>query len=142
MKSNYLAPLACSALFFGCSLAYAQTSTSPDPSAMSPSSTQQDTTKGNDVVGNPQPAREDPMASPPSAGQDKATGNDLVSPNKGDMQRGSGNRPDFKTLDSNNHGYLTADDVKSHKWLSKNFSRCNLSHDGHLTQEEYSNCNK
>ena len=83
-----------------------------------------------------------PTGSPPTAGQDKAAGNDLVSPNKGGMQQGSGNRPDFKTLDSNNHGYLTADDVKSHKWLSKNFSRCNLSHDGHLTQEEYSNCNK
>ena len=82
------------------------------------------------------------MATTPTTGQDKSTGNDLVSRNKGDMQRGSGNRPDFKTLDTNNHGYLTADDVKSHKWLSKNFSRCNLGHDGHLTQEEYSNCTK
>jgi len=119
MKSTYLAPLACSALLFGCALAYAQTPSSSDPSAMSPHSTQQDTTKGNDVVGNPQPAREDPMATPPSAGQDKTAGNDLVTPNKGDMQRGTGNRPDFQALDTNKHGYLTADDVKSRKYFSK-----------------------
>jgi hypothetical protein len=74
MKSTYLAPLACSALLFECALAYAQTPSSSDPSTMSPHSTQQDTTKSNDVVGSPQPAREDPMATPPSAGQDRQPG--------------------------------------------------------------------
>jgi hypothetical protein len=74
------------------------------------------------------------------AGQDKATGNDLVSPDKGHMQQGTGARPHFNTLDDNNNGYLTAHDVKSNKWFAKNFARCDSDHDGHLSQQEYANC--
>jgi hypothetical protein len=119
-------------------MAYAQTAS--DPSAMPPTSTQGDTTKGNKVVGDPQPAREDPMATTPTAGQDKATGNDLVSSDKSQMQKGAGTRPDFSTLDTKSNGYLTAHDVKSNKWLAKNFARCDSDHDGHLSQQEYANC--
>jgi hypothetical protein len=49
-------------------------------------------------------------------------------------------RPDFDALDTGKKGYLTARDVKSQQWLSKHFTKCNLNHDGHLTQDEYANC--
>ena len=130
MKSTHLAPLVFAALFF----AYASNAqTSPNP---------QDTTKGNDVVGNPQPPPANPLATPPTTGQDKSTGNNLVEANKGQAQDTPGMRPDFDTLDTGKKGYLTARDVKSQQWLSKHFAKCNLNHDGHLTQDEYANCHK
>jgi hypothetical protein len=61
----------------------------------------------------------------------KATGNDLV---------GSSTRPDFKSLDTSNDGYLASKDVKSNKWLSKNFARCDTDHDGQLCQQENASC--
>jgi hypothetical protein len=142
MKSTYLAPLAAAALLLGCAMAYAQTQSNPseDPSAISPTSTQGDTPKGNKMVGDPQPPRADPLTATPTAGQDKATGNDLVSSDKSHMQQGTGTRPDFNILDTKHNGYLTAHDVKSNKWLTKNFTRCDSDHDGHLSQQEYANC--
>ena len=96
-----------------------------------------DPSKGQELVGEKQP----PASTPATVGQDKSTGNNLVPANKdGSMQNTHMNRPDFKALDSTNKGYLTADDVSSHKWLSKNFARCNTTHDGHLTAEQYANC--
>lgn len=73
MKSTYLGPLASAALLLGCAMAYAQppSNSSADPSAMSPTSTQGGTTKGNNVVGDPQPARADPLTTTPTACQDK-----------------------------------------------------------------------
>jgi hypothetical protein len=126
LKTTYLAPLVYVALFFACA-----------SNAQNPP-THQDTTKGNDVVGNPQP----PPANPPTTGQDKSTGNDLVEANTGQAQDTPQMRPDFDTLDTGKKGYLTAHDVKSHQWLSKHFTKCDLNHDGHLTQEEYANCHK
>lgn len=51
-----------------------------------------------------------------------------------------GTRQDFDRLDSRKRGYLTQDDVKSDNWLTRNFSRCNTSHTGHLTWDEFSGC--
>jgi hypothetical protein len=84
---------------------------------------------------------QDNLATPRTAGEDKADGNDLVS---GDNRtdRETGTHPAWKTMDTQQSGYLTAKDVKSHKWLSKNFSRCNSNHDGHLTKTEYASCTK
>ena len=128
MKTAYLSPLLCAAMFFACG-ANAQT-----PPA------HQDTTKGNDLVGSPQPPPANPLSSPPTIGQDKSTGNNLVGPNQGQVNATPQMRPDFDSLDSGKKGYLTAHNVKSHRWLSKNFKKCNLSHDGHLTRDEYNNC--
>jgi hypothetical protein len=130
LKTIYLAPFVSAALFFACA-----------SSAQNPP-TQQNTTKGNDVVGNPQPAPADPLATPSTTGQDKSTGNDLVGANKGQAQDTPQMRPDFDTLDTGKKGYLTAHDVKSHQWLRKHFTKCDLNHDGHLTQDEYANCHK
>ena len=174
MKSTYLASLAFSALLLGCAIAFAQTPATPppaDPSAMSSTSTQRDTTNGNKDVGDQQPIPADPLSTPrstgqnkatgndlvsrnkkpppenslsapPTTGQDKTTGNDLSSPNKSGMQPRTGRRPDFNTLDTHKNGYLTADDVKNHTWVSKNFARCDTDHDGHLSPEEYAKCTK
>jgi hypothetical protein len=130
LKTTHLALLVYAALFFACA-SNAQTPPAP-----------QDTTKGNDVVGNPQPPPANPLATPPTTGQDKSTGNNLVEANKGTTQDTPTMRPDFDTLDTGKKGYLTAHDVKRHQWLSKHFTKCDLNHDGHLTQDEYANCHK
>jgi hypothetical protein len=51
-----------------------------------------------------------------------------------------GSRQDFDRLDTRKRGFLTADDVKSDLWLSRNFSRCNVSHTGQMTWDEFSGC--
>jgi hypothetical protein len=45
-------------------------------------------------------------------------------------------------MDTQRSGFLTAKDVKSHKWLTKKFWRCNSNHGGHLTETEYASCTK
>jgi hypothetical protein len=142
MKSSYLAQVASAALLFGFGTAYAQTpNTAPAPPAKAvPVSTTPDTT-GNDLLDSTKPPAQNNLATPATAGEDKADGNDLVS---GDNRtdRETGTHPAWRTLDVRKSGYLTAKDVKSHKWLTKNFSRCNSSHDGHLTETEYASCTK
>jgi hypothetical protein len=56
------------------------------------------------------------------------------------MRQASASRPDFDTLDTKKKGTLTADDVKGNKWLAKNFTRCDMDHDGTLSREEYAAC--
>jgi hypothetical protein len=87
-----------------------------------------DPSKGQDLVSD----AKTPATNPATVGQDKTTGNNLV----------PGKHPDFQTLDVKKLGYLTADDVSGQVWLSKNFARCNVSHDGHLTSQEYAECLK
>jgi hypothetical protein len=142
MKSTYLTPVACAALLFGCALANAQTPNPPsDQSSAAPMVSQADTTKGNDVVGT---TPTDQTATPPTAGQDQSSGNDMVSPNANaphsGMRLASAARPDFDTLDTTRKGALTRDDVKGNKWLSQNFTRCDLDHDGTLSRDEYAAC--
>jgi hypothetical protein len=43
-------------------------------------------------------------------------------------------------MDTRKRGYLTEDDVKSDIWLSRNFNRCNMSHTGRMTWDEFSGC--
>ena len=62
--------------------------------------------------------------------------------NRDDVQRAPAVHPDFKTVDTQRHGYLTSDDVKNDDYVSKNFAKCNLTHDGHMTREEYANCHE
>lgn len=102
--------------------------------------TNHDTTKGNNLVGSPQPRPADPLAAPPTSGQDKSTGNDLVAANGGQTHDSSQMRPEFDSLDTGKKGYLTAHNVRTHHWLRKNFAKCDLNHDHHLTQDEYTNC--
>jgi hypothetical protein len=60
--------------------------------------------------------------------------------NANGVTRPPGSHQDFNRLDTHKRGYLSADDVKGDIWLSRNFSRCNLGHDGHLTWPEFSAC--
>lgn len=73
-------------------------------------------------------------------GDRSARPNDSADSAKHDMQRGSGTHRDFDSFDTNKHGYLVSDDVKGDEWVRKNFRRCNLKHDGHMSREEYANC--
>jgi hypothetical protein len=61
---------------------------------------------------------------------------------KNDMHRESSTHRDFDKVDTNRRGYLTSDDVKSDDWVSKNFAKCNVKHDGHMSREEYANCHE
>jgi len=96
-----------------------------------------DPSKGQELVSDAKA----PAIDPATAGQDKAAGNNLVPEKKdGQLQSAGKNHPSFAALDAKKQGYLTADDVSTHAWLSKNFTRCNSSHDGHLTSKEYAAC--
>ena len=61
---------------------------------------------------------------------------------KDDVQRAPAVHPDFKAVDTQRHGYLTSDDIKNDDYVSKNFAKCNLTHNGHMTPEEYANCHE
>jgi hypothetical protein len=133
MKINYVSSSIIAAALLSCALAYGQTSPSSNDSSngsmTAPPSTGQDKSTGNNMVGGSQ--KPSGTSSQPSTGQDKSSGNDMV---------GQSTRPDFKTLDTKNNGYVTTQDVKSNRWVSKNFARCDTDHDGHLSQKEYEAC--
>jgi hypothetical protein len=59
---------------------------------------------------------------------------------KNDAQREVTTHRDFDTVDSHKHGYLTSADVKSDEYVRKNFAKCNVKHNGHMSREEYANC--
>jgi hypothetical protein len=141
VKSNYLIPIALSALLFGSAIVNAQTqSASTAGPAASPNTNQADVTKGNDLVDSSQAVPSNSRDNGRSDGEDKADGNDLVSPDKAGVKQAMATRPSFSSLDTQKRGSLTADDVKGNKWLSKNFSRCDTDHDGTLSRQEYSAC--
>ena len=94
-----------------------------------------DKSKGQDLV-NPTPTDTNPT----TVGQDKSVGNNLVQPKaKGQMEMRA--RPDFKTIDMKNHGYVLASEVRD-PWLKQNFSKCDTDGDGKVTTTEYGICSK
>jgi hypothetical protein len=142
MKVNFVAPVAYAALLFGCGIAYAQTApTTPTDPPMTAQNSSTPNTTGNDLMSGAKAPAATKLATPASTGDDKADGNDLVSgDNRTDQETGT--HPAFVTMDTNKSGQLTAADIKSHQWLSKNFARCDTDHDGQLSQKEYASCTK
>lgn len=61
---------------------------------------------------------------------------------KTDMHNAPAAHRDFDKVDTHRHGYVTSRDVKSDDYISKNFARCNVKGDGHMTREEYANCHE
>jgi len=61
---------------------------------------------------------------------------------RADTQNASAGHRDFDKVDSHRHGYLTSKDVKADDYVSKNFAKCNVKHDGHMSREEYTNCHE
>jgi hypothetical protein len=61
---------------------------------------------------------------------------------KTDTPRASATHPDFDKVDTHKHGYLTSRDVKNDDYVSKNFAKCNVKHNGHMSREEYANCHE
>jgi hypothetical protein len=158
MKLNYLTPLACAALLCGGTIANAQTSSSSSNSSAQSGSTDNPSTgsntKGNNLDTSSKSPKVDTMSAPQSTGQNKSTGNNMVAPNGKDsgmskdssmssdssMSQSNASHPDFSTLDTKKSGKLTAADVKSNKWLSKNFAKCDTDHDGSIDKAEYNAC--
>jgi hypothetical protein len=129
-------------LFLGGAVAFAQVAPRPAQAPMAPGvTTHVETPTESDPT---QPAKAtDPEE--PTAGHDDATGKNLktpeiAQPDRAQVAKATTAHPEFLTLDTNNHGYLTLDDVRHNHWLSANFARCDVNHDGHLSQEEYANC--
>jgi hypothetical protein len=142
MKATGIGLWTIAALLFGNVTAVAQVPPRSAEAPMAPGVTSHlETPSQSDAT---QPAKAtDPEE--PTAGHDDATGKNLKSPdlNQPDstqVEIATTKHPDFITLDANNHGYLTLDDVRHNRWLSSNFARCDANHDGHLSQEEYANC--
>lgn len=46
----------------------------------------------------------------------------------------------FGGLDRQHHGYLTSDDIGADPFLTQNFPKCDVDHDGKLTWEEFKTC--
>jgi hypothetical protein len=146
MRTSYIAALTFPALLLGCALANAQGAPRSAEAPQAPGVTSHLVT----ATDSDQPASNAPastVADPetPTAGHDDATGKDepspsLSSPDSTQVEKATNKHPDFMTLDLNNHGYLTPDDVKHNRWLSSNFARCDVNHDGRLSQQEYANC--
>lgn len=61
---------------------------------------------------------------------------------KADTRDAAATHPDFDKVDTHRHGYLTSNDIKNDDYISKNFARCNVKHDGRMSREEYSNCHE
>jgi hypothetical protein len=150
MKSAYLAPWAYGVLFFGGAIASAQTTTQAAPRAptaptdaqvMSPGPARTDTPTATDAS-QTDASRVDKATDPeaPTASHDDVTGRSLPTPSTVRAPNAVVSHPDFKTLDVNNRGYLTSDDVTQNRWLATNFSRCDANHDGRLSQQEFANC--
>jgi hypothetical protein len=151
MKLTYLTPVACAALLCAGAIANAQTapsnSSAPASSAQSGSTdtpTPGTSNKGNNLDTTSKSPKVDPAATPPTAGQDKSHGNDMVDSSgtgkDSAMKQANASRPEFSTLDTKNKGTLTAADVRSNQWLSKNFCKCDTDHDGTLDRAEYNAC--
>ena len=95
-----------------------------------------DQSKGQDLVSPATPKDTNPA----TVGQDKSSGNNLVDPKmKGQMTMGA--RPDFKMVDTKNHGYVLASEVNT-PWLKQNFAKCDADSDGKVTKAEYEMCVK
>ena len=61
---------------------------------------------------------------------------------KNDERRETTTHRDFDTVDTHRHGYLTSRDVKSDDYVRRNFAKCNVKHNGHMSREEYTNCHE
>lgn len=46
----------------------------------------------------------------------------------------------FRSLDRNTKGFLDNDDVSGDPFMSKNFIKCDVDHDGKLTWPEFADC--
>jgi hypothetical protein len=149
MNSAYLSPLTVAVLLFGSAIADAQNSAPAAPRAPSaptesgviaprPAQTQSPTTDSSQT----DTSRQDPATDPeePTASHDDVTGKSLPAPSAVQAAPTAAPHPDFKTLDVNNRGYLTPDDVAHYRWLTSNFARCDANHDGRLSQQEFANC--
>jgi hypothetical protein len=134
-----LKTLLASALLASSIAGYAQSTDQTAQPATNPQTNQKDPadpSKGQDLV-SPATSKD---TNPATVGQDKSTGNNLVDPKmKSQMKMAS--RPDFKTLDTKNHGYVMSSEVNN-PWLKENFSKCDSDGDGKLTQAEYRICAK
>jgi len=144
MKRTILMSSFAAALIAGSLMASAQTpatdSAPPEAVPAQASHTDpSDPSKGQELTGD---QKQQPADAPATVGQNKATGNNLVGKNEAKMDGAAAVHPSFQTMDVKKQGYLTVADASGHEWLTKNFARCNSSHDGRLTAKEYEACLK
>jgi hypothetical protein len=73
---------------------------------------------------------------------DRSSSTSVTTTSDSSTERAAGTRDDFDRMDVKSHGYLTSGDVKSDKWLTHNFARCNIKGNGRMSWDEYSNCHE
>jgi hypothetical protein len=150
MKAAYFTPWGFGLLVLACAVAGAQSIAPKTPRApaaptdaevQAPRPAQPDQSATTDS-NQPDTTRVDKATDPDAAtaSHDDATGQSEPAPGRVQAPNSVVSHPDFKTLDVNNRGYLTADDVAANRWLATNFSRCDANHDGRLSQQEFANC--
>jgi hypothetical protein len=140
MKASHIAVAIGTALLLGYAIAYggqgqrSQSAPSAQDAQMAPGVTShvEDPTTDDST--------EPPKTEQPTAGHDDVSGKDETSTDPNQASKTTDKHPNFGSLDQNNRGYLTMDDVKYNPWLSANFARCDTNHDGRLSQQEYANC--
>jgi hypothetical protein len=136
---NHLKAILAASLIAATVTGFAQSGTQPAQPASNPQTNHKDpadTSKGQDLVNPATPTD----STPATVGQDKSTGNNMVQPKAGG-QMAIGVRPDFKAIDTKNHGYVLASEVNT-PWLKQNFTKCDADGDGKVTKSEYETCAK
>ncbi len=134
MRANYVVLGVSTALLLGYALANGQAAQHAQEAPMSPGVTSHVENPTESGAGQPVKTEQ------PTAGHDEVSENDEISTDGNQVRKTTEKHPEFASLDQNNHGYLTADDVKYNRWLRANFARCDTNHDGQLSQQEYANC--
>jgi hypothetical protein len=61
---------------------------------------------------------------------------------KTDAKRETPTHRNFDTVDTHKHGYVTSREVKNDAYVRKNFAKCNVKHNGHMSREEYDHCHE
>ncbi len=75
--------------------------------------------------------------------QNSKSSNNPNDPAKQDPLTMQGSAPeDWTTVKGHEKGFLTAQDAQPNSWLAQNFKSCDKDHDGKVTQDEYTKCEK
>jgi hypothetical protein len=113
--------------------AVAQTAGTP-AAATPPSSTPQPMTKPPTTM---PPAAPAPMTAPPGTPQPSPVAPSVSTAAQPGMTT---TPPDFNTLDIGGVGFVTQQQAAGNPWLGKNFSLCDVNHDGQVSRGEYAAC--
>jgi hypothetical protein len=80
------------------------------------------------------------QAAPPTEHQMKDNAQTQERLARGDSDVARRQQGYYRSLDRGAKGYLNSDDVSADPFLSQNFGKCDMDHDGKLTLDEFMSC--